>query len=136
MHQKWTRGESNSSLRSGRRKAEVHRTSCGPVQKPGYAMFYPLIRLPLVHRKKGAKKLTLPHSLFPMDQRGVEPLSENPSTIIVDYLTFPPVHGNQHPCTFSSFMIRPAPQSFDTVVSYMFEAWVLKCRCFKSDCCN
>lgn len=28
---------------------------------------------PLVHRKKGAKKLTLPHSLFPMDQRGVEP---------------------------------------------------------------
>ena len=28
---------------------------------------------PLVHRKKGAKKLALPHSLFPMDQRGVEP---------------------------------------------------------------
>ena len=44
------------------------------------------------------------------------------STIIVDCLTFPPVHGNQHPCTFSSFMIRPASQSFDTVVSYMFEA--------------
>ena len=58
------------------------------------------------------------------------------STIIVDCLTFPPVHGNQHPCTFSSFMIRPASQSFDTVVSYMFEARVLKCRCFKSDCCN
>lgn len=58
------------------------------------------------------------------------------STIIVDCLTFPPVHENQHPCTFSSFMIRPASQSFDTVVSYMFEAWVLKCRCFKSDCCN
>ena len=58
------------------------------------------------------------------------------STIIVDCLTFPPVHGNQHPCTFSSFIIRPASQSFDTVVSYMFEAWVLKCRCFKSDCCN
>ncbi len=38
--------ESNSSLRSSRRKAEVHRTSCAPVQKPGYAMFYPLIRLP------------------------------------------------------------------------------------------
>lgn len=38
--------ESNSSLRSGRRKAEVHRTSCAPVQKPGYTMFYPLIRLP------------------------------------------------------------------------------------------
>lgn len=75
--------ESNSSLRSGRRKAEVHRTSCAPVQKPGYAMFYPLIRLPLVHRKKGAKKLTLPHSLFPMDQRGVEPLSENPFPVLL-----------------------------------------------------
>ena len=75
--------ESNSSLRSGRRKAEVHRTSCAPIQKPGYAMFYPLIRLPLVHRKKGAKKLTLPHSLFPMDQRGVEPLSENPFPVLL-----------------------------------------------------
>ena len=70
-------------LRSSRRKAEVHRTSCAPVQKPGYAMFYPLIRLPLVHRKKGAKKLTLPHSLFPMDQRGVEPLSENPFPVLL-----------------------------------------------------
>lgn len=38
---------------------------------------------PLVHRKKGAKKLTLPHSLFPMDQRGVEPLSENPSPVLL-----------------------------------------------------
>ena len=70
-------------LRSSRRKAEVHRTSCAPVQKPGYAMFYPLIRLHLVHRKKGAKKLTLPHSLFPMDQRGVEPLSENPFPVLL-----------------------------------------------------
>lgn len=38
---------------------------------------------PLVHRKKGAKKLTLPHSLFPMDQRGVEPLSENPFPVLL-----------------------------------------------------
>ena len=37
----------------------------------------------LVHRKKGAKKLTLPHSLFPMDQRGVEPLSENPFPVLL-----------------------------------------------------
>ena len=34
---------------------------------------------PLVHRKKGAKKLTL----FPMDQRGVEPLSENPFPVLL-----------------------------------------------------
>ena len=126
--------ESNSSLRSGRRKAEVHRTSCAPVQKPGYAMFYPLIRLPLVHRKKGAKKLNASSLPFPYGPEGSRTPVRKPipcsSTIIVDYLTFPPVHGNQHPCTFSSFMIRPAPQSFDTVVSYMFEAWVLKCRCY------
>ena len=38
---------------------------------------------PLVHRKKGARKLTLPHSLFPMDQRGVEPLSENPFPVLL-----------------------------------------------------
>ena len=38
---------------------------------------------PLVHRKKGAKKLTLPHSLFPIDQRGVEPLSENPFPVLL-----------------------------------------------------
>ena len=38
---------------------------------------------PLVHRKKGVKKLTLPHSLFPMDQRGVEPLSENPFPVLL-----------------------------------------------------
>lgn len=123
LHQKWTRGESNSSLRSGRRKAEVHRTSCAPVQKTGYAMFYPLIRLPFSYGPEGSRTPV----------RKPIPCS---STIIVDCLTFPPVHGNQHPCTFSSFMIRPASQSFDTVVSYMFEAWVLKCRCFKSDCCN
>ena len=111
MHQKWTRGESNSSLRSGRRKAEVHRTSCAPVQKPGYAMFYPLIRLPLVHRKKGAKKLTLPHSLFPMDQRGVEPLSENLftrlSTSVVDILTFPLPHSYRQDYGFSRLLIPP-----------------------------
>ena len=43
-----------------------------PCPKPGYAMFYPLIRLPLVHRKGGeeAHASSLP---FPMDQRGVEP---------------------------------------------------------------
>ena len=38
---------------------------------------------PLVHRKKGGKKFTFPHSLFPMDQRGVEPLSENPFPVLL-----------------------------------------------------
>ena len=38
---------------------------------------------PLVHRKKGVRKLTLPRSLFPMDQRGVEPLSENPFPVLL-----------------------------------------------------
>ena len=47
------------------------------------ATLAPSVRLPLVHRKKGAKKLTLPHSLFPMDQRGVEPLSENPFPVLL-----------------------------------------------------
>lgn len=140
MHQKWTRGESNSSLLSGRRKAEVHRTSCAPVQKTGYAMFYPLIRLPLVHRKKGAKKLTLPHSLFPMDQRGVEPLSESPSIavspITAAYLTFPPLYTNRQVYSFSSFMIRPHAQSLTCVVSHIVDAWVTKCGCSESDSCH
>ena len=127
-------------LRSSRRKAEVHRTSCAPVQKPGYAMFYPLIRLPSGQKEKGSEEAhasSLPFSYGPEGSRTpVRKPIPCSSTIIVDCLTFPPVHENQHPCTFSSFMIRPASQSFDTVVSYMFEAWVLKCRCFKSDCCN
>lgn len=127
-------------LRSSRRKAEVHRTSCAPVQKPGYAMFYPLIRLPSGPQEKGSEEAhasSLPFSYGPEGSRTpVRKPIPCSSTIIVDCLTFPPVHENQHPCTFSSFMIRPASQSFDTVVSYMFEAWVLKCRCFKSDCCN
>ena len=38
---------------------------------------------PLVHRKKGAKKLMLPHSLFPMEMRGVEPLSENQFPVLL-----------------------------------------------------
>ena len=87
--------------------------------------------------KREAHASSLPFSYGPEGSRTpVRKPIPCSSTIIVDCLTFPPVHENQHPCTFSSFMIRPASQSFDTVVSYMFEAWVLKCRCFKSDCCN
>ena len=53
-----------------------------PLQRP-ICRACPINRLPVVHRKKGAKKLTLPHSLFPMDQRGVEPLSENPFPVLL-----------------------------------------------------
>ena len=96
------------------------------------------VRLPsVIERSEEAHASSLPFSYGPEGSRTpVRKPIPCSSTIIVDCLTFPPVHGNQHPCTFSSFMIRPASQSFDTVVSYMFEAWILKCRCFKSDCCN
>ena len=91
-------------------------------------------------QEKGSEEAHASSLPFPYGPEGSRTPVRKPipcsSTIIVDCLTFPSVHGNQHPCTFSSFMIRPASQSFDTVVSYMFEAWVLKCRCFKSDCCN
>ena len=33
-------------------------------------------------------------------------------------------------------MIRPTAQSFADVVSYIVEAWVPKCRCSGSDCCQ
>lgn len=55
------------------------------------------------------------------------------STIIVHSLTFPPPDGNEHPAGFSSFMIRPYTQSLIYVVSYIIDAWILRCRCPKSD---
>jgi len=33
-------------------------------------------------------------------------------------------------------MIRPLAQSFANVVSYIVEAWILMCRCTRSDCCH
>ena len=33
-------------------------------------------------------------------------------------------------------MIRPTAQSFADVVSYIVEAWIPKCRCSGSDCCQ
>ena len=56
-----------------------------------------------------------------------------PSTIIVGSLRFPPPHGNRHPYGFGSFILRPHAQSFACVVSCMLDAWVPKCRCFRSD---
>ena len=58
------------------------------------------------------------------------------STIIVHFFTFPPPDENEHPSGFSSFMIRPCTQSLMHVVSYIVDAWVLKCRCLKSDSCH
>ena len=55
------------------------------------------------------------------------------STIIVHSLTFPLPDGNEHPAGFSSFMIRPYTQSLIYVVSYIIDAWVLMCRCTRSD---
>ena len=59
-----------------------------------------------------------------------------PSTSVVCSFTFPPHISYKQDICFSSFMIRPLPQSFGNVVSYRVEAWVLKCRCSKSDCSN
>ena len=59
-----------------------------------------------------------------------------PSTSVVCYLTFPLPAENKHPSGFSSFIIRPHAQSFACVVSHIVEAWVLKCECSRSDCCN
>jgi hypothetical protein len=69
----------------------------------------------------------------------VQKLIHCSSTIIVVYLgcpTFPPECSKQQPHPFSSFILRPMTQSFVKVVSYKVEAWVLKCRCSRSDCCH
>ena len=57
-----------------------------------------------------------------------------PSTSVVYSLTFPPRTGNKHPERFSSFMIRPLSQSFDSVVSHIVEAGFLRCECPRADC--
>ena len=53
-----------------------------------------------------------------------------------DRSSFPLPAENKHPSGFSSFIIRPHAQSFACVVSHIVEAWVLKCECSRSDCCN
>ena len=55
------------------------------------------------------------------------------STIIVRFLTFPPLDENEHSSGFSSFILRPHTQSFACVVSYIVDAWILMCRCTRSD---
>ena len=59
-----------------------------------------------------------------------------PSTSVVCSLTFPLRPGNKHPERFSSFIIRPLPQSFDSVVSHIVEAGILRCECPRADCCH
>jgi len=59
-----------------------------------------------------------------------------PSTIIVSQCSFPPPDGDWHSSGFGSFIIRPQAQSFACVVSCIVDAWVLRCRCPKSDSCH
>lgn len=83
--------------------------------------------------------------LLPVDLRGVEPLSENPSIaaspITVCYFyepkvrMFPPSDASRHAAEFSSFILRLYPQSFGYIVSYIVDARVLTCRCARSDSC-
>lgn len=55
------------------------------------------------------------------------------STIIVRSFSFPPPHGNEHPCGFSSFMIRLSVQSFADIVSRMVGARFPRCGCPGAD---
>ena len=54
------------------------------------------------------------------------------STIIVRSFTFPLLHGNEHPCRFSSFILRLAAQSFADIVSHMFDTGFPMCECIRS----
>ena len=55
------------------------------------------------------------------------------STIIVRSFSFPLPHGNEHPCGFSSFMVRLAAQSFAVIVSHIVDARSLRCECPGAD---
>lgn len=48
-------------------------------------------------------------------------------------LTFPPLHGKWPPCSFSSFILRPLSQSFDSVVSYDHDAGIREHRYNRAD---
>ena len=81
---------------------------------------------------------------FQVDLTGVEPVSKNQSPVLLRaYLmisairmdnTFPLPGLHKHSSGFSSFIIRLQVQSFACIVSYIVEAWVLKCRYSRSDC--
>ena len=58
------------------------------------------------------------------------------STSVVFAFTFPPRHPQRHGCRFSSFIIRLYTQSLVYIVSYIVDAWVLMCRCTRSDNCH
>ena len=126
---------SRSPLRDRRPRTEVHWTSCAPDRK---------VSLPadLTYLQSKNKCTAEFHSAvhFFMDLRGVEPLSESPSTtassIIVCHLTFPPLTAGKQAESFSSFMIRLYAQSFAYIVSYIVDARVLMCRCTRSDSCH
>ena len=54
------------------------------------------------------------------------------STIIVRSFSFPLPHGNEHPCRFSSFILRLTAQSFAVIVSHMFDTGFPTCECIRS----
>ena len=54
------------------------------------------------------------------------------STIIVRSFSFPLLHGNEHPCRFSSFILRLTAQSFADIVSHMFDTGFPMCECIRS----
>ena len=51
------------------------------------------------------------------------------STIIVRSFSFPLPHGNEHPCGFSSFILRLTVQSFAVIVSHIFDTGFPMCEC-------
>ena len=95
-------------------------------------------KLCVICYKKNTRKTNLTGIYSGLDgsRTRVQKPIPGPSTSVVCNLTFPPHGSYKQDTCFSSFMIRPLPQSFGNVVSYRVEVWVLKCRCSKSDCSN
>ena len=93
----------------------------------------------LSYRIKNARKSTF-SSIFHSGPEGnrtpVQKPIPCPSTSVAYTLTFPLRTSHRQDARFSSFIIRPPVQSLAGVVSYMVEAWILMCRCTRSDCCN
>lgn len=58
------------------------------------------------------------------------------STSVVIHLTFPLLHGEAHPYSFSSFMIRTPTQSLTDAVSHRFEPVFLSVSAQKGAGCD
>ena len=71
----------------------------------------------------------LPSSGLDGSRTRVQKTIPDPSTSVVNLLTFPPPYGGARPYGFSSFMIRPQLQSLDCVVSCVDDTPGPKRRC-------